>query len=97
MGKGKAANVTLADRLLTSDQIATRLGCSRETIYELVAQGLPHLRLGQGPRAEYRFIVEAVLSWLRDCASMNSVPAAPKPRIPQDLFEERMYIGRSSE
>ena len=58
-------------------------------------QGLPHVRLGQGPRAEYRFAPDAVLGWLTQCASMNSVPAAPKPRIPQDVFEERTYVGRN--
>jgi len=94
MGKDKAANMTLVDRLLKTDELAAWLGCSRETIYGLVAQGLPHVRLGQGPRAEYRFAPEAVLGWLTQCASMNSVPAAPKPRTP-DPFEERRYVGRN--
>ncbi len=81
------------DRLLTSDELAGRLGCSRDTVYELVRQGLPHLRLGHGRRAEYRFSKEEAAEWLKTCREANSARIMEHSRPTERLFERRRYVG----
>ncbi len=73
--------------LLSSMELADVLGCSRIHIYELVKQGMPHKRLGTGPKAPYRFQLNAVLEWLDDC-SENAVSRQPRhERRKADVYE----------
>lgn len=51
--------------LLTPDEAARVLGCSRATIYRRAAEGgLPVLRLGSGPKAPIRIDIEDLRVWL---------------------------------
>jgi hypothetical protein len=43
------------DQLLGAVELAAWLNCSKEHVYALVAQGMPHFRLGTGKKARYRF------------------------------------------
>jgi excisionase family DNA binding protein len=92
MGKDKAEIVVCADRLFTSDEIAARLSCSRDKIYELVGEGMPHFRLGGGPRAEFRFDLARVERWLAGCSRANSVVADERPRALPGVFQRYEYI-----
>lgn len=77
-------------RLLTSDELASWLGCSRTKVYELVSEGMPHFRLGQGRRAEYRFDRDGVARWLADCVNANAVEESDAGSVDDDdLFRER--------
>ncbi len=50
------------DRLVTAQQLADRLQLSRATIYALMREGLPSIRLGRARR----FRVSDVDRWLDD-------------------------------
>jgi excisionase family DNA binding protein len=63
------------DRLVNSDELAEALTCTRETVYALIRQGMPAMRLGTGKRAEWRFSLAAVRRWLAECAGANGVAA----------------------
>lgn len=65
--------------LLNSSELAEKLGCTRLHVYELVKKGLPHKRLGPGPKAPYRFSEEAVMRWL-DRFSGGTVTAKETPQ-----------------
>ncbi len=64
--------------LVDAQQAAVVLGVRRETVYELVRTGgLPHKRLGRGPRARLRFDPEEILAWTASCASAGDAPPLP--------------------
>jgi excisionase family DNA binding protein len=74
--------------LLTTDGLAAWLGCSRDTVYALRAQGLPVLRLGTGQRARLRFEKAAVGAWLSRSNSLEE----KRPARTHDPFCEREYV-----
>lgn len=64
----------MSDTFSTVDEFATRLSITRETVYSMIADGLPHLRLGSGPRGQIRIPEERALVWLEG----RKGTAAPK-------------------
>jgi excisionase family DNA binding protein len=62
--------MTPADRLLTIAGVAILLNCSRGTVYNLMADGMPYLTLTRG--GDRRFDRDAVLRWLEDRKAVAS-------------------------
>jgi len=89
-----AMSEELADRrLLTAAQLAADLACSTDKVYDMVAEGLPHVRLGRGKRAPLRFARPAVMAWLEEGTTANAVPVRKRATPPDSLFEPRRFIS----
>ena len=51
--------------LLHAEQVMELLGCSRTSLWMYMrTQGLPYIKLGDGPRAALRFSSDSVSKWL---------------------------------
>lgn len=82
-------------RLLSSDELASWVGCTRTHVYAMIRQGMPAMRLGTGKRSQWRFSLPAVQRWLRDCAAVNAVEEPTAGSIQDDdLFRERSICLR---
>lgn len=76
------------EKLLSSLELADVLDCSRIHVYELVKQGMPCKRLGTGPKAPYRFQLDAVMEWLDDCSENGVDSRQPRQeRRKADVYE----------
>jgi phage terminase Nu1 subunit (DNA packaging protein) len=60
--------------------VARELKCSTYHVYNLVKQGLPHVRSGRGPKAHLRFDRDEVVAWLRDCGRAKG-PELPRRQV----------------
>ncbi len=77
--------------LVTARDLAEFLGCSVRTVYRLVAQGLPHIRLGFGERAPFRFQISDVLKWL-EATGPDSLDESPTGKENNDGLFQRSRI-----
>ncbi len=58
---------------LDTAEVADMLRCERAHVYALIHRGMPHVRLGPGEKAPYRFRRSAVMEWLERCGETGGV------------------------
>ena len=48
--------------MLNKNQLAVKLSVHANTVYNLIKEGMPHIKIGK----KYRFDYEEVLTWLKN-------------------------------
>ena len=76
------------DEYLTVKQLSAALNLSRATIYRLIAQGLPSVRIGHARR----FSWSAVEAWVQELERATAAEQAP-PQPPPELLQPGDYQG----
>lgn len=77
----------MQEEFMDTAALAQMLNCRREHIYRLVKRGLPHMRLGPGKRAPYRFEKDKVRAWMEKMTMSRTVETRASGSEAPEIYE----------